>query len=54
MKLNIVKDKAGKVIATYEKAQGGGPHKRLLNRALFFAFASVWILRGAWRYLANW
>ena len=25
MKLNIVKDKAGKVIATYEKAQGNGP-----------------------------
>lgn len=25
MKLNLVKDKAGKVIATYEKAQGDGP-----------------------------
>jgi hypothetical protein len=25
MKLNIVKDKAGKVIATYEKAKGDGP-----------------------------
>ena len=25
MKLNIVKDKAGKVIATYEKALGDGP-----------------------------
>jgi len=33
---------------------GADPHKRLLNRALSFAFASVWILRGAWRYLANW
>ena len=25
MKLNLVKDKAGKVIATYEPAQSGGP-----------------------------
>ncbi|HEV3330579.1 MAG TPA: hypothetical protein VG096_06345 [Bryobacteraceae bacterium] len=25
MKLNIVKDKAGKAIATYETAQGNGP-----------------------------
>jgi hypothetical protein len=25
MKLTIVKDKAGKAIATYEKAQGDGP-----------------------------
>ena len=25
MKLNIVKDKAGKVIATFENAQGDGP-----------------------------
>ena len=25
MKLNIVKDKAGKVIATYENTQGDGP-----------------------------
>ena len=25
MKLNIVKDKAGKAVATFEKAQGGGP-----------------------------
>ena len=25
MKLNIVKNKAGKVIATFEKAQGDGP-----------------------------
>jgi hypothetical protein len=25
VKLNYVKDKAGKVVATYEKAQGDGP-----------------------------
>jgi hypothetical protein len=25
MKVNVVKDKSGRVIATFEKAQGGGP-----------------------------